>query len=137
MGQPVTVGEGNLSDIWYYTAAGKARGPSRSRRTKTNAKVDRDLYVGRRLGRLGARIANVRQGDASMNSTREGWPRRERPLLGVFAGFGLGLLFLALGFIRPGIAAMRTVDLVYLVSTGAMLGAGLVWTRIWFGRRKG
>jgi hypothetical protein len=32
---------------------------------------------------------------------------------------------------------MRTVDLVYLVSTGAMLGAGLVWTRIWFGRRKG
>jgi len=72
-----------------------------------------------------------------MNSTREGWPRRERPLLGVFGGFGLGLLFLALGFIRPGIAAMRTVDLVYLVSTGAMLGAGLVWTRIWFGRRKG
>ena len=53
-----------------------------------------------------------------MNSTREGWPRRERPLLGVFAGFGLGLLFLALGFIRPGIAAMRTVDLVYLLATG-------------------
>jgi hypothetical protein len=26
VGQPVTVGEGTLSDLWYYTVAGKARG---------------------------------------------------------------------------------------------------------------
>ena len=94
------------------------------------------MEVGDSVGSV-PETGNVRQGDASMNSTREEWPRRERPLLGVFAGFGLGLLFLAIGLNRPSIANMRTVDLVYLLSTGAMLGAGLVWTRIWFGRRKG
>jgi hypothetical protein len=73
-----------------------------------------------------------------MNSTREEWGTGRRSLGGVFAGFGLGLLFLALGFTRPTIATMRTVDLVYLLATGGCLGAGLVWLVLYFrGRRKG
>jgi formate-dependent nitrite reductase membrane component NrfD len=60
-----------------------------------------------------------------MSSTREEWPRRRR-LVAAFVGFGLGLLFLAIGLNRPSIANMRTVDLVYLLATGACLGASLV-----------
>ncbi len=71
-----------------------------------------------------------------MSSTREEWPRR-RHLVGVFVGLGLGLLFLALGFNRPTIANMRTVDLVHLLATGACLGGGLVGLVVYFGRRKG
>ena len=74
-----------------------------------------------------------------MNSTREGWPRR--PFLVVrFIGLPLGLLFLANGLFgnRPTIANMRPVDLIYLLGTGACLGAGLVAV-VWHfaGRRKG
>ena len=54
-----------------------------------------------------------------------------RPLLAAFVGLGLGLLFLAIGLNRPTIANMRTVDLMYLLGTGACLGAGLVgWSGI-------
>ena len=60
-----------------------------------------------------------------MNSTREGRPSRP-PLFAAFIGVGLGILFLAIGLNRPSIANMRTVDLVYLLATGACLGAGLV-----------
>jgi hypothetical protein len=41
-------------------------------------------------------------------------------------------LFLAIGFNRPSIANMRTVDLVYLLATGACLGAGLVAPAMFF-----
>jgi hypothetical protein len=47
-------------------------------------------------------------------------------LVGAFVGVGLGVLFLAIGFNRPSIANMRTIDLVHLLGTGACLGAGLV-----------
>ena len=71
-----------------------------------------------------------------MNSTREEWPRRR--LFPVFVGLGLGLLFLAIGFNRPTIANMRTIDLVYLLLSGACFGTGLVWLVVYFvGRRKG
>ena len=60
-----------------------------------------------------------------MTSAREERPRRS-PLVAVCIGFGFGLFFLALGFNRPTIANMRPVDLVYLLATGACLGAGLV-----------
>ena len=59
-----------------------------------------------------------------MTSTREERPGRSH-LFGVFAGFGLGLLFLAMGFNRPTIANMRTIDLVHLVASGVLLGVGL------------
>jgi hypothetical protein len=65
-------------------------------------------------------------------------PRLPSPLVGVFVGFGLGLLFLANGFNRPTIANMRTVDRVYLLGTGACLGTGLVvLVRFFVGRRTG
>jgi hypothetical protein len=60
-----------------------------------------------------------------MTSAREVWPRRRRSVA-VFVPLGLGLLFLAIGLNRPGIANMRTVDLAYLLATGACQGAGLV-----------
>jgi len=47
-------------------------------------------------------------------------------LVAAIVGVGLGLFFLAIGFNRPSIADMRTVDLVHLLGTGAGLGAGLV-----------
>ena len=59
-----------------------------------------------------------------MTSTREERPRP--PLALAFVIVGLGVLFLALGFNRPTIANMRTVDLVHLLGAGANLGAGLV-----------
>jgi len=59
-----------------------------------------------------------------MNSTREERPGRPH-LFGVFAGFGLGLLFHAIGFNRPTIANMRFHDLVILLATGVLLGVGL------------
>ena len=72
-----------------------------------------------------------------MNSTHEERPRRSR-LFGVFAGFGFGLFFLAVGFNRPSIANMRTVDLVHLLGTGACFGVGLVALVLYFrGHRPG
>jgi hypothetical protein len=53
-------------------------------------------------------------------------------------GLPLGLLFLVIEMNRPSIANMRTVDLVYLLATGACLGAGLVAVVLhFFHRRKG
>ena len=60
-----------------------------------------------------------------MSSTREERPRRA-PLSAAIPGLVLGLLFLAIGFNRPTIANMRTVDLVYLLGTGA------AWVRAWW-----
>ena len=60
-----------------------------------------------------------------MTSTPEERPRhpgRAVPIIGL----PLGLMFLAIGMNRPGIANMRTVDLIYLLATGMCLGAGLV-----------
>jgi hypothetical protein len=72
-----------------------------------------------------------------MNSTDEGRPRRP-PRLVAAIGLPLGLLFLAMGFNRPTIANMRTVDLVYLLGTGVTLGAGLAGSVMYLvGRRKG
>ena len=72
-----------------------------------------------------------------MTSPREEWPNRRR-LVAVFVGFGMGLLSLANGFNRPTIANMRTVDLVYLLGTGASLGVGLMALIVYLiGRRKG
>ena len=72
-----------------------------------------------------------------MNRTREEWPRRRR-LVAAAVGFALGLLSLAVGFNRPTIANMRTIDLVHLLATGACLGAGLVaLVLILVGRREG
>jgi hypothetical protein len=65
-----------------------------------------------------------------MSSTQEKRPRRLRPV--AFIGLPLGLFFLALGFNRPTIANMRMVDLLYLLATGAMLGAGLVAVVLYF-----
>ncbi len=63
---------------------------------------------------------------------------RRVPLTAAIPGFGLGLIFLAIGFNRPTIANMRTVDLVHLLGTGACLGAGLVAVVLHFVfRRKG
>jgi hypothetical protein len=72
-----------------------------------------------------------------MTSTREERPRN-RPLVAGFVNLGLGLLFLATGFNRPAIANMRTVDLVYLLATGACLGMGLMLlVRFFIVRRQG
>lgn len=82
-------------------------------------------WLGRQpRSRLGARIGNIHQGDASMTSTREERPHSPH-LFGIFAGFGLGLSFLAMGFSRPTIANMRTIDLVHLIGVGVLLGVGL------------
>ncbi len=70
-----------------------------------------------------------------MNSTSEGRPRRSR-LFPIFAGFGFGLFFLAVGFNRPSIANMRTIDLVHLLATGACLGVGLAGLVMFFVRRR-
>jgi hypothetical protein len=51
---------------------------------------------------------------------------RQRLQAAYFLGLPLGLLFLAIGFSRPTIANMRTVDLVFILATGICLGAGLV-----------
>ncbi len=72
-----------------------------------------------------------------MNTTREERPRQPIRAIG-FIGLPLGLLFLAIGFNRPSIANMRTVDLIYLLATGACLGAGLAGLVVHFvGRRAG
>jgi hypothetical protein len=67
---------------------------------------------------------DVRQGDASMTSTRE--ERTRRLLFAAFLNVSLGLFSLATGINRPTIANMRTIDLVHLLATGACLGIGLV-----------
>ena len=72
-----------------------------------------------------------------MTSTREERPRRAS-LAAAIPGFGLGLLFLAIGLNRPSIANMRTVDLVHLLGTGACIGVGLVaLVRFFIVRREG
>ncbi len=72
-----------------------------------------------------------------MTSPREEWPNRRR-LVAVFLGFGMGLLSLANGFNRPGIANMRTIDLVHLLATGVCLGMGLMALIVYLvGRGKG
>ncbi len=72
-----------------------------------------------------------------MTSTREERPFRPHPGFAVLF-LALGVLFLATGLNQPTIAAMRTVDLVRLLGTGACLGAGL-WTLVLHlvGRRTG
>ena len=79
----------------------------------------------------------VREEDASMTSTRE--ERPHRPYLFVAPiGLPLGLLFLVIALNRPTIANMRFHDLVFLLGTGAMLGAGLAGLVVFFvARRKG
>ena len=73
----------------------------------------------------------------TLTNTREGWPRRRR-LVAAFVGVGLGLLSLAVGFNRPTIANMRTIDLVHLLATGACLGVALVAMVLYLvGRRTG
>lgn len=70
-----------------------------------------------------------------MTSTREERPRQ--PIrAGRFIGLPLGLLFLAIGLNRPTIADMRTVDLIYLLATGACLGAGLMAVVLYFIHRR-
>ena len=73
-----------------------------------------------------------------MNSTPEERPRRRFDP--AFVILGMGLLLLANGLMgnRPRIANMRPVDLIYLLGTGACLGAGLVAV-VWHfaDRRKG
>jgi hypothetical protein len=59
-----------------------------------------------------------------MTSISEDRPRR-RPLVAVFFCFGFGLFCLATGLNRPTVASMRTIDLVHLLATGALLGMGL------------
>jgi hypothetical protein len=72
-----------------------------------------------------------------MNSTREDRPRRHRWFVAPI-GLPLGLLFLAIALNRPTIANMRFHDLVLLLATGVMLGAGLAGTVVFFVfRRKG
>ena len=51
---------------------------------------------------------------------------------------GLGLFNLAIGLNRPSIANMRTVDLLHLLATGALLGVALTAGVLYLvGRRKG
>lgn len=72
-----------------------------------------------------------------MTSTSEERPRRS-PLFAAAFGGGFGLFLLAIGFNRPSIADMRTVDLVHLLATGACLGVGLMGVVLSLvGRRKG
>jgi hypothetical protein len=72
-----------------------------------------------------------------MNNTREERPRRAS-LAAAIPGFGLGLLFLAIGFNRPSISNLRTVDLMYLLGTGGCLGVGLAGlVQFLVDRRKG
>jgi hypothetical protein len=53
-------------------------------------------------------------------------------------GLPLGLLFLVIALNRPTIANMRFHDLVFLLLTGVMLGAGLAGLVVLFvARRKG
>ena len=74
-----------------------------------------------------------------MTSTPEERPLRRR-FDPAFLVLGMGLLLLANGLLgnRPAIANMRPVDLIYLLGTGACLGAGLVAVVWYFDlRRKG
>jgi hypothetical protein len=72
-----------------------------------------------------------------MDSTREERPRRPHWFVALI-GLPLGLLFLVIALNRPTIANMRFHDLVFLLATGMMLGAGLAGTVMFFvGRRKG
>jgi len=62
-----------------------------------------------------------------MNSTRK------RRLLGAaLFNVCLGLFFLETGLNRPTIANMRTIDLVYLLATGALLGISLMLVALAF-----
>jgi hypothetical protein len=73
----------------------------------------------------GAQTGDIRNGDASMTSTRE--DRFLRPPLAVaLVGVSLGFLFLASGLNRPSISSMRTIGIVNLLATGGGCGAGLV-----------
>jgi hypothetical protein len=72
-----------------------------------------------------------------MNSTGEERPRRP-PLIIAAIGLPLGLLFLVIALNRPTIANMRFHDLVFLLLTGVMLGAGLSGLVVYFVvRRRG
>ena len=94
------------------------------------------MGVGDSVGSV-PRLATSAKEHASMNSTRDERPRRV-PLTAAIPGLGLGLMFLAIGLNRPTIANMRTVDLIYLLGTGACLGAGLMGLITYFiDRRKG
>jgi uncharacterized protein involved in response to NO len=71
-----------------------------------------------------------------MSSISEDRPRRRR-LHAAFFCFGMGLLSLYSGLNRLGISSMRTLDLVHLLCTGALLGIGLVSLVLALGRRTG
>jgi formate-dependent nitrite reductase membrane component NrfD len=72
-----------------------------------------------------------------MNSTSEERPRRPHLFVAPI-GLPLGLLFLVLALSRPTIANMRFHDLMFLLMTGVMLGAGLAGLVVFFVvRRKG
>ena len=59
-----------------------------------------------------------------MTSTREERPLRALLLI-AFLNTGLGIFFLVTALNRPSIANMRSVDLILLLSTGAILGVAL------------
>lgn len=60
-----------------------------------------------------------------MTDARDERPRRI-PVFAPLVSGGLGLFFLAIGFNRPSIADMRTLDLIHLLATGSLLGIALV-----------
>ena len=71
-----------------------------------------------------------------MNSISEERPRRH--LFVAPIGLPLGILFLVIALNRPSIANMRFHDLVLLLLTGVMLGAGLAGLVVFLVvRRKG
>ena len=71
-----------------------------------------------------------------MTSTREERLRRGL-LFAACIGGGMGLLSLFTGLNRPGIANMRTIDLVHLLATGACLGVALLAVGLYVGVRRG
>jgi hypothetical protein len=72
-----------------------------------------------------------------MSSTGEKRPHRPHLFVAPI-GLPLGLLFLVMALSRPTIANMRFHDLVFLLLTGVMLGAGMAGLVVFFvARRRG
>jgi hypothetical protein len=70
-----------------------------------------------------------------MSSIREERPRRPHLFVAPM-GLPLGLLFLVIALSRPTIANMRFHDLVLLLGTGVMLGAGMAGLVLFFVARR-